>query len=136
MTDNNIQRVFVFYPERSVPPRKSEVYFDDIVFRPGINTHIITKQWNKLQSHPGIQQYLKWNAIEIIDQVQQIPVFDPNQQASQLANLSTFSVKDAQKIIEETYDVNLLNTWLTTETRIPVTNSINQRITNIQQGKV
>lgn len=119
----------VFRPEKCYPPRKSAIWFDSLMLRPGSNLNFSDQQVAKLRSHPDFSKYEQWGAIEIVE-----PKAEVDLEEKPKSLLSTMNVDNAIKTIEGCHDVGQLESWLVNEARVTIRRAINTRITEIKGG--
>jgi hypothetical protein len=125
-------KTLIFYPTRCVPPASqiSQHSFDGVILKAG-NNDLSEEEAEKLLNHPDFERYQTWGAIELIGETSE--VIDPAANTEKVS-LANYSVEDAEKIIEQTHDAELLAVWLVTETRKTLRQAINRRITTIKGG--
>jgi hypothetical protein len=119
----------ILRPEKSFPPRNSNLCFDTLTLKPGSNLNISDEAVERLRSHPDFPQYERWGAIEII-----APKSEINPNAPQPSELSTMNVDEAEKAIEGCHDIAKLEGWLINESRVTIRRAINRRIGAIREG--
>jgi hypothetical protein len=123
--------IVIFKPENCYPPRRAGIQLDQIVLTPGVN-HLSPEQTARLRAHPTFGQYQARNAIvvqEPVSEVTPIPLSDVP------SNLSGYNVEQAEEIIDQTHDVDVLQRWLSGETRKTARTVIERRIDNLKGGK-
>lgn len=125
--------VVIWHPERCLPRQSdySQLAFDNVILRSGMNA-LSEYELMALQKHPDLIRYTNLSAIEFIDSTELV---DPTVNV-EIVELSAYAVEDAQKIIAETVDLNVLNSWLLKETRKTVRSTLSTRIEQLRAGTV
>jgi hypothetical protein len=126
-----MNKLVLFRPEKLNPPRKGEQYYDRLQLKPGTN-HLSETELAKLLAHPDYKQHYAWGAIEPVEPKAKIEKKVPTEGESGLDKLSE---EDAQKVIEQTFDVSTLEAWLKAEKRKVLINSINRRVAELKKGE-
>lgn len=119
----------IFHPHKCFPPRKGAVKFDSIELKSGIN-FLNDVDFSRLSSHPDYTRYVEWEAIKVQESdapVDSIPLSDVP------ANLSAYSPKKAESIVDDTYDVDVLKRWLEAESRVTVKRVLEGRIQDLSE---
>ena len=81
---------------------------EDFSFMPGVNS--LTKvQWDKLKKHEHVKYRLDNDLMKVIS--------DDASEAEGGHSLAKFDIVKSTKLIEETYDLDLLNAWQEDEKR-------------------
>lgn len=93
----------------------------NIVLMPGIN-EISNPHWEKMKHNPLIQMRIEKGLIEGA----------VGGELSGSADLSALHHKQATKIVEETFDIKLLNRWLDSETRPAVQRAITGQLDKLK----
>jgi len=134
-----------FKPELCNPARDKEVIlsFADIVakahepntmdLKAGINYKVVDEIWNKAKSTDAIKDLLSIGALreELDGQTEDGRVIS---MAATETSLESVDLSKSLDLIENSFDPNQLNLWLTNESRVKVRNSINKRIEAIRGG--
>ncbi|BAS57968.1 hypothetical protein NIES2135_26500 [Leptolyngbya boryana NIES-2135] len=126
-----MNKLVLFRPEKLNPPRKGEQYYDRLQLKPGTN-HLSEVELAKLLAHPDYEQHRIWGAIEPVEPKAKIENKVPTEGETGLDKLSDVA---AQKVIEQTFDVAVLETWLKSEKRKVLINAINRRVTELKKGE-
>lgn len=126
-----MNKLVLFRPEKLNPPRKGEQYYDRLQLKPGTN-HLSEVELAKLLAHPDYEQHRIWGAIEVVKPEAKIENKVPTEGETGLDKLSDVA---AQKVIEQTFDVAVLETWLKSEKRKVLINAINRRVTELKKGE-
>lgn len=125
--------VVIFHPERCQPALSptASMAFDSIELKAGTNE--LTAETLKLvQEHPDFQRFVKLQAIELIEKSE---IVDP-QINTQVTDLSSYAIEQAQSIVNNTNDLETLDLWLKSETRPKVRTTIATRITQLKSGSL
>jgi len=134
-----------FKPELCNPARDKEVIlsFADIVakahepntmnLKAGVNYKVVDAIWNKAKSTDAIKDLLSIGALreELDGQTEDGRVIS---MAATETSLESVDLSKSLDLIENSFDPNQLNLWLTNESRVKVRNSINKRIEAIRGG--
>jgi len=134
-----------FKPELCNPARDKEVIlsFADIVakahepntmdLKAGVNYKVVDAIWDKAKSTDAIKDLLSIGALreELDGQTEDGRVIS---MAATETSLESVDLSKSLDLIENSFDPNQLNLWLTNESRVKVRNSINKRIEAIRGG--
>jgi len=134
-----------FRPELCNPAKDKEVIlsFADIVakahepntmdLKAGVNYKVVDEIWNKAKSTDAIKDLLSIGALreELDGQTEDGRVIS---MAATETSLESVDLSKSLDLIENSFDPNQLNLWLTNESRVKVRNSINKRIEAIRGG--
>lgn len=128
---------FIYRPEKACPPCSDlhRVSFDGVILKPGMNqvgSGLTEEEAQKLLQHPDLARYKEWNAIEVIEASDRPKETNPNQNEGQ--DLSQYSPEQAEKMVFETVNSDLLKKWLKTETRPDIRKAINRKLAEIKAG--
>ncbi len=118
-----------------------------IILKPGVNPNINDEDWEKVAKNPVVNKKIENDIIvamtsklktakkaEDKKQVQESIQKELDNGASN--DLAEYSAKEAIKLIEETYDVEMLKNWKYEEKRGKVVKSIEEQLSLIEkQGK-
>lgn len=118
-----------FHPHNCFPVRKGRVKFDSIELKSGTN-FLSDIDFARLKEHPDYPRYVEWEAIKVQESdapVDSIPLSDVP------ANLSAYSPKKAESIVDDTYDLDLLKRWLEAESRVTVKRVLEGRIQDLTE---
>lgn len=126
-------QIVIFKPGNCYPPLNPQVGigFDRLRLKPGAN-HISDEQFNALTSHPSYLSYVERKALIVHHaekEVQAVPLSETP------ANLAGYNVDDAEDIIDNTHDIDVLKRWLNDEPRKTARTALNQRIKDLQGGE-
>lgn len=133
-------KTILYRPNRENPPRGGDRFFDVSVkvkdgynfqyipFTNGIN-QVSDEHWEQIKSSDIGKQLIEWKALEEVEDKVEVTPPPTNE-------LSTLSVEGAEKIIEQTSDVKLLQQWAEQDRRKSVINAANLRIKAIKEGRV
>ena len=121
--------VVIYKPSNCYPQQAdgSSVGFDRIVLRTGTN-HLSDQQFSKLKAHPDFPGYVARNAVvvqESKEAVEVVPLTDIP------ANLAGYTTPEADAIIDNTHDVDILKRWLSTENRATTRKDLTRRIKDL-----
>ncbi len=134
-------KIIIYRPNRENPPRggdrlfdlsmktgESDYHFDFKSFTFGKN-EISDSQWEQIKNSDIGKQLIEWKALEEVEQKEEVTPPPTNE-------LSTLSVEGAEKVIEQTSDLKLLQRWAEQDRRKSVINAANLRIKAIKEGRV
>ncbi|MBW4421786.1 MAG: hypothetical protein KME13_21630 [Myxacorys californica WJT36-NPBG1] len=121
-------KLVLFRPEKLNPPLRGEQYYDRLRLNPGTN-HRSEDEVKKLLAHPDYAQHSEWGAIEVIEEKPTVP-----KKTTVESGLDKLSEEDAQKVIEATFDIPMLEGYLAKEQRKAIVNLLNRRITELKKG--
>jgi hypothetical protein len=107
---------------------ESDYHFDFKSFTFGKN-EISDSQWEQIKNSDIGKQLIEWKALEEVEQKEEVTPPPTNE-------LSTLSVEGAEKVIEQTSDLKLLQRWAEQDRRKSVINAANLRIKAIKEGRV
>jgi hypothetical protein len=121
--------IVIYKPGNCFPQQAegSKVGFDRLLLRPGTN-HLSDDQFSKLQAHPAFSGYVSRGALVVQqpkDEVEVIPLSDVP------ANLAEYNTREADEIIDNTHDVDILKRWLSNEPRSTTRNDLTRRIKDL-----
>lgn len=115
-----------------------------IILKPGVNAHIDDDDWEKVAKNPIVKQKIEDEVIvpmpsklkstkkaEDKKKVEEDIQNELEDGASQ--DLAEYAVKDAIKLVQETFDVEVLKTWKYEEKRGKVTKAIEEQLDQIEQ---
>ncbi|NEZ66651.1 hypothetical protein D0962_28485 [Leptolyngbyaceae cyanobacterium CCMR0082] len=128
-----------YNPRKTQPASQGVRYFDGVPVHPGINYDLSESQVETIKAHPSLSRYEEWGAIEWVKgggEVEAKP--EAKSEADRLARLGALddlTVDEAEKIVDVGHDVELLQAWANRDKRVTLRNAINQRITQIQEGR-
>ena len=99
---------------------------------PGINS-VSKEQWQAVATHPHVESKIESGDLEVVSMKEADQEgFD----ATQVHSLDEFKNQKALKIIEGTYDINLLKTWGAQEKRGQIKQACNDQIARIENHTV
>ena len=97
-------------------------------FMPGVNS--ITKdEWDKIKDHPHVKHLLEAEKMQVLSDREVAGVEEG--ESAPLHSLKEFEQKDALKVIDQTFDVDLLKSWEMDEKRKPVRIAIIAKVKKI-----
>lgn len=129
-------------PDRAIPRALAGVKFDRVLVKPGINYQLSPAQVEKLLSHTDFQRYVGNGSINVIESEvdPSAEEIEPQEPLSQNVDLSGFKVGEDKgetgDIIRKTTKLDILDRWLSKETRKTVQGQLQRRITAIKGGQV
>ena len=114
------------------PPRKREarLNLDRVSLKDGSN-FLSDEQFNKVSRHPLYQALVERKALVVQEPQSEV---EPVPLSEVPANLSGYNVEEADDIIDNTYDLDVLKRWLSAETRKTTRDDLNRRIKDIEGG--
>lgn len=140
----------IYRPNRENPPRNGDRFLDAVLpenilnksadnssarrnivmvrFTSGVN-RIPDVQWQSISTSNIGKQLIEWKALEEIEP-KEIVV------APSTPDLSKLSIEGAEKVIENTSDLVLLQQWAEQDARKTVKNAANLRMKAIKEGRV
>jgi hypothetical protein len=126
--------ILIYKAENCYPQRTGAIAFDGIELTPGVN-HLSDADIAKLQAHPDFGAYQERKALAVKEtepdkEVQTVPLSEVPK------DLSAYNVGEADDIVDNTHDVDVLNRWLIGETRSTVRRNITQRKKAIESGVI
>lgn len=122
-------KIVVFRPENCSPPRAAkatlnlDAYPWRIIFSPG-NNSVSDENIAKLQEHLDFGRYQTLGALTIKDAVETVA----SDSTTAPDNLSHLNTDEAEDLIDETSNVELLQKWLKAETRKTTRADLDRRI--------
>lgn len=121
--------VVIYKPGNCYPQQTegSKVGFDRLRLNTGAN-HLTAEQFATLKAHPDFQAYVDRKALVVQEpnaEVQVVPLTDIP------ADLAAYNVADADEIIDNTHDADILRAWLKAETRATTRRSLTRRIKDL-----
>lgn len=121
--------IVIYKPANTYPQQAegSQVGFDRLRLKTGVN-HLTDAQFAALSKHPDYPAYVARKALvvqEEKDEVAVIPLTDIP------ANLSGYNTQEADEIIDNTHDVDILKRWLKDETRSTTRRDLTRRIKDL-----
>ena len=124
----------VYKPSKTYPPQAAtaEVWFDNLVLKPGSRNFLSDSQLAELQAHPDYARYQGWGAIEVISPelaTPELPITDRG--TAYPSNLSGISVEKAEDIVNACDDLAVLRAWFDAETRKTLREILTRRIEEI-----
>lgn len=128
-----------YTPRKTQPASEGVRYLDGVPVHPGINYDLSEGQVETIKAHPSLSRYEKWGAIEWVDgggEVEAKP--EAKSEAAKLRRLGALddlTVDEAEEIVDVEHDVELLQAWAKRDKRVTLRNVINQRITQIEEGR-
>jgi hypothetical protein len=120
----------VIYKPGNCYPQQGEgtsVGFDRLLLRAGTN-HLTDAEFGRLNVHPDFADYVARKALvvqEPKDEVEVVPLSDIP------LNLAAYTTGEADEIIDNTHDVDILKRWLTTENRLTTRKDLTRRIKDL-----
>lgn len=103
--------------------KATHVYLvNDYQFMPGVNS-VSKKDWEKIKVHPHVKHLLEEEKMKVISEK------DTAEEGEH--SLAEFDAKKSSKVIEGTFDLELLNAWDSDEKRKPVRLAISNQIKKI-----
>ncbi len=131
------QAIFLYKPDYEPIPRKGARSLNLIRLNPGRNL-IQGKDLDILKKHPSYSWLKKHGALEEIVEKESVAEIDEGVSEIKIKRLT---VSSAEKIIKFTYDAQVLDNWLTQETkggggRPGVLNAINRQKDDLKKGKL
>jgi hypothetical protein len=126
-------QIVIYKPQNCYPPQApgTRVGFDRLRLKSGIN-HLSDVDFAKLKSHPAYQGYVDRKALVVQEPKEEVEVVPLSETP---ANLSAYNVDEAEDIIDNTHDLDVLKRWLSGETRVTTRRDLNQRIKDIEGGE-
>lgn len=85
-----------------------------------------------VQEHPDFQRFAKLRAIELIEKAEIVDL----EINTKVTDLSSYAIEQAQSIVNNTNDLDTLDSWLKSETRSKVRATIATRITQVKSGSL
>jgi hypothetical protein len=119
----------LFRPQKCYPPSTASHFFNTLELRPGTNL-VSEAELTTLETHPDFSRYLGWGAVEVVAE----PQMTIDLAAPQATDITNFSIETVEPVIEETPDLPTLEAWLDKETRKPVRQLLQRRITALKKG--
>lgn len=103
--------------------KATHVYFvSDYQFMPGVNS-VSKEEWEKIKAHPHVQHLIEDDKMKVLSEK------DSSKEGEH--TLAEFDVKKATKVIEQTFDLELLSTWDSDEKRKPLRLAITNQMKKI-----
>jgi hypothetical protein len=99
---------------------------DGVKLIPGLNTHILKSDWDKVKSHPIVKIYLDEGMIEVIEDSEK----SGDKVAAKL--LADMAPAKAIELVQQTVLVPTLEEMLKTEKRKPVVAAIKKQIKELE----
>ena len=122
--------IVIYKPKNCVPQRLGNIIFDSVELKPGANM-LTDKDYGRLSKHPDFEKYKTLKALVVQEPKEEV---EPVPLTSIPQNLSGYNVEEAEDIIDNTHDVDVLQRWLTAETRKTTRTDLERRIKDIQEG--
>lgn len=124
----------VYKPSKCYPPQAAtaEVWFDNVILRPGAGNFLNDSQLDTLISHPDFPRYEAWDALEVVTPDTPAPELPTVAGAATYpASLGGISVDKAEDIVNACDDVAVLRAWFDAETRKTLREILTRRISEI-----
>jgi hypothetical protein len=102
----------------------------------GANNDFPEEVWEKIKDYKVVQNLLRYGALRVINKEEQKAIAEAEAADNdpKPTGLDEVSLGDAMKMIEDSYEVDQLQSWLTKESRIKIRNAIAKRIEAIEKG--
>jgi len=119
----------IFKPGNCYPQQKegSKVGFDRLRLNTGAN-HLTEAEFAALSAHPAFQSYVDRKALVVQESKETVELVPLSEIP---ANLSAFNVGEAEEIIDNTHDADILRRWLKEETRATTRKSLTRRLKDL-----
>lgn len=104
----------IFYPEKQMPPRKGNLYLDEVLFTPGNNEVV-----ESVIKHPSWARLVESGVFKVVSNPQPI---EPK------TRISGLTIDEATPLIEEETDMEILKEWLEADGRTGIKTLINRQI--------
>lgn len=125
--------IIIFNPSNYKNYRKGAVYLGGIKLNPGQN-RLSPSAFEKVSSIPDFEKLVSKDALNILKGK------PPDDGEKETKSLAGFTVKEAEKLIYLTKDVNLLKLWQSNEAKTKeregVLNAIARQISSIETGSL
>lgn len=125
--------IVIYKPRNTYPPQGegTRVGFDRLILKAGVN-HLSDEVFATLKRHPDFASYVERKALVVQESTTKV---DPVPLTEIPKNLTGYNVEEAEEIIDETHDIDVLKAWLQGESRKTTRNDINQRIKQLEGGE-
>jgi hypothetical protein len=122
----------IFRPKNCNPELgpKTKIWFDNIMLSPGARNLLSDSELETLISHPDFPRYENWKAIEVKGEAVEVLESAPGA-ADYPASLAEYSVDEAEDIVNEVDDPEVLRAWFEQETRVTLRKILARQIEEI-----